>query len=95
MGFATTYGDIAKVLGVSPRLVGKVLSENPSPIAIPCHRVVSSKGIGGYTIEGKKSLEFKKKLLRFEGYNDRRMFSLYQYLNVGRCSTKQNNIHEI
>lgn len=44
-GFVTTYGNIAKVVGIkNPRLVGRYLHENPDPKTIPCHRVVTAKG---------------------------------------------------
>ena len=65
-GKVTTYGDIAKALGHSSafRLVGRILSENPNLITVPCHRVVMSNGnIGGYTL-GKM---IKKELLKKEG----------------------------
>ncbi len=65
-GKVTTYGDIAKALGHphSSRAIGKILSKNPDPIAIPCHRVVMSDGnLGGYAF-GKVR---KKELLKKEG----------------------------
>ncbi|MCE4624561.1 MAG: MGMT family protein [Desulfurococcales archaeon] len=65
-GMVTTYGSIAKLLGVSPRLVGKALAMNKKPIVIPCHRVVMSDGrIGGYS--GPGGPEFKRALLTVEG----------------------------
>lgn len=48
---------------IFPRLVGKFLSLNKLPIFIPCHRVVSKRGIGGYT----PSIKIKEYLLRHEG----------------------------
>jgi len=39
-----TYGQIAKKLKISPRLVGRAMHENKDPENIPCHRVVSSDG---------------------------------------------------
>jgi len=45
LGKVTTYGILAKKAGMnSPRLVGKILHNNPDPLTIPCHRVVNSKG---------------------------------------------------
>lgn len=65
-GKVTTYGDIAKALG-SPRAsraIGRLLSRNPNPIVVPCHRVVMSSGqLGGYAF-GKA---IKKELLVKEG----------------------------
>ncbi|MFN4045991.1 MAG: MGMT family protein [Acidilobaceae archaeon] len=64
-GKVTTYGAIAKLLGVSPRLVGKILAANEKPVIIPCHRVVGSKGeLKGYTGGG---VQAKKRLLELEG----------------------------
>ncbi|MEM0334725.1 MAG: MGMT family protein, partial [Thermoplasmata archaeon] len=51
-GMVSTYGDLAIALGdiVASRAVGKMLSENPSPFEIHCHRVVMHDGgIGGFT----------------------------------------------
>jgi len=47
-GKTRTYGDIAKQLGSSPRAVGNACRRNPVPIFIPCHRVVSTSGRGGF-----------------------------------------------
>jgi methylated-DNA-[protein]-cysteine S-methyltransferase len=49
VGYVTTYGDIARVVGGSARSVGRVEASNPFPLLIPCHRVVRSDlSIGGY-----------------------------------------------
>ena len=67
-GETTTYGEIAKILKTSPRAVGNACRNNPVPIIIPCHRVVSATGIGGY--DGARSgslLDIKRKLLQKEG----------------------------
>jgi len=67
-GETRTYGEIAKILKTSPRAVGNACRNNPVPIIIPCHRVVSASGIGGYG--GAKSgvlLTIKRKLLKREG----------------------------
>ena len=47
-GQTRTYGDIARQLGSSPRAVGNACRRNPVPIFIPCHRVVSASGRGGF-----------------------------------------------
>lgn len=80
IGFTTTYGDIAKTLGIPPRIVGKILSENRRLIEIPCHRVVGAKDLGGYTIHGRKAPEFKKRLIQLESKGNPKRFSLYKYL---------------
>ncbi len=49
VGYVTTYGAIAKVVGGIARSVGRVEASNPFPLLIPCHRVVCSDlSIGGY-----------------------------------------------
>lgn len=47
-GETITYGDLAKQLKTGPRAVGGACKANPIPIIIPCHRVVSKQGLGGY-----------------------------------------------
>ncbi len=50
-GKVTTYGEIAKAVGLEngQRLIGQIMNKNPFPVVIPCHRVVKSDGkIGGY-----------------------------------------------
>ncbi len=68
-GGLTTYGDIARKLGSVPRAVGQACGQNPLPIVIPCHRVVSASGIGGFShhAEAGFHLEGKRWLLRHEG----------------------------
>jgi len=48
-GETRTYQDIARLAGGSPRSVGGANGANPIPILIPCHRVVATGGIGGYS----------------------------------------------
>ncbi|MFQ5344400.1 MAG: methylated-DNA--[protein]-cysteine S-methyltransferase [Mariprofundus sp.] len=61
-GEVRTYGELAKMLGTSPRAMGQALGANPLPILIPCHRVIAVAGLGGFSC----GLDWKKKLLRFE-----------------------------
>jgi methylated-DNA-protein-cysteine methyltransferase-like protein len=66
-GKVLTYGAIAKMARVkSPRLVGKILHQNPDPKNIPCHRVVNSRGrcADNYAFGG-KSVQIRK--LKIEG----------------------------
>ncbi|MEM1714094.1 MAG: MGMT family protein [Desulfurococcaceae archaeon] len=64
-GFVTSYGSIARVLGIHPRKVAFCLKKNTELIVIPCHRVVYNTGkLGGYSELGAL---FKKKLLELEG----------------------------
>ena len=68
-GETRSYGELARELGSSPRAVGGACRANPIPLLIPCHRVVSAAGIGGFageTGEGVK-LALKRRLLALEG----------------------------
>jgi len=47
-GCLCTYGEVARRLGTSARAVGGACRANPVPIVVPCHRVVSGSGTGGY-----------------------------------------------
>ena len=62
------YGDIARELGSSARAVGQACGENPYPLVVPCHRVVSSSGLGGFAHRsGGYLIEAKRWLLAHEG----------------------------
>lgn len=63
-GATRTYGEIAAMAGGSPRSVGTANGSNPIPIIIPCHRVLASNGIGGYS--GGDGLDTKRALLQLE-----------------------------
>ncbi|MBL6957405.1 MAG: methylated-DNA--[protein]-cysteine S-methyltransferase [Rhodospirillales bacterium] len=65
-GRVQTYGELAKKIGSAPRAVGGACGRNPIPIIVPCHRVVSGNGPGGYS--GAGGLDTKRILLRLEGY---------------------------
>ncbi len=47
-GETLTYSDIARQLDSSARAVGNACRANPVPIIVPCHRVVSKSGLGGF-----------------------------------------------
>ena len=67
-GKVVTYGELANKLGTSARAVGNACRNNPIPLVIPCHRVVSSCGIGGYAGDTSGDLlKFKSWLLQHEG----------------------------
>jgi methylated-DNA-[protein]-cysteine S-methyltransferase len=61
-GMTRTYGDIAEKVSTSPRVVGQAMARNPTPIIIPCHRIVAAHGIGGFS----PSVEIKEALLAME-----------------------------
>ncbi|MBS1172185.1 MAG: cysteine methyltransferase [Proteobacteria bacterium] len=47
-GTTATYGALARGLGSAPRAVGQACGANPYPVVVPCHRVVSAAGVGGF-----------------------------------------------
>lgn len=47
-GQTRQYGELALQLASSARAVGQACGANPVPIVIPCHRVVSKAGMGGF-----------------------------------------------
>jgi O-6-methylguanine DNA methyltransferase len=48
-GRTSTYGELAKSVGCrSAQAVGTALGANPLAVFIPCHRVVSAAGAGGF-----------------------------------------------
>ena len=64
-GEVTTYRQIAKKVGTSPRYVGNVCGQNKLLLIIPCHRVIRSDGkLGGFS--GRGGIKLKKKLLILE-----------------------------
>ena len=64
-GQTRTYGDIAGDLGTWGQPVGQACGANPIPVIIPCHRVLSATGLGGYSGQG--GIETKIALLKLEG----------------------------
>ncbi|WP_027259907.1 methylated-DNA--[protein]-cysteine S-methyltransferase [Leisingera aquimarina] len=65
LGETRTYGEIAKDLGAPPQPVGNACGANPIPVIIPCHRVLSATGLGGFSGHG--GVETKVALLKHEG----------------------------
>ncbi len=64
-GQVRTYSWVAGRLGNENkrRAVGAAMAKNRNPIIIPCHRVVSSSGLGGFAF----GTENKYRLLKLEG----------------------------
>jgi methylated-DNA-[protein]-cysteine S-methyltransferase len=75
-GYVVSYGSVARVVGGSPRAVGRVMALNPFPPICPCHRVVGSDfslvGYGG-------GLDIKLEMLKRE----RRGYSTKKAMSVG------------
>jgi methylated-DNA-[protein]-cysteine S-methyltransferase len=66
-GKTATYGDVARRLGDVDlaRDVGAALGRNPTPLVVPCHRVVAANGrLGGFSAPGGR--ETKRRLLELE-----------------------------
>lgn len=63
-GKTRTYLEVAATAGGVARSVGQANGENPLPILIPCHRVVATHGLGGYS--GGDGIETKRFLLEHE-----------------------------
>ncbi|HVH76310.1 MAG TPA: methylated-DNA--[protein]-cysteine S-methyltransferase [Stellaceae bacterium] len=64
-GETRSYGELAHAVGSAPRAVGGACGRNPIPIVVPCHRVLSRAGLGGYS--GAGGLATKTALLALEG----------------------------
>ena len=80
-GSTTTYGEIARAIGrtepQAARDVGAALAGNPTPIIVPCHRVVGANGkLTGFSAPG--GLATKRRMLELEGapgYGQQALFS--------------------
>ena len=69
-GTTRSYGEVARAMGLNrpdgARDVGAALARNPTPIIVPCHRVVASNGaLHGFSAPG--GLETKRRMLELEG----------------------------
>ena len=67
-GETMTYGEIAERLGdkTLARAVGQAMGENPTPVIMPCHRVLAAGGkTGGFSASG--GVVTKLRLLTIEG----------------------------
>jgi methylated-DNA-[protein]-cysteine S-methyltransferase len=68
-GRTTTYGALAKEVGAgreAARDVGEAMAKNPTPLIIPCHRVLAAGGkIGGFSAPG--GSKAKVRMLELEG----------------------------
>ena len=65
VGETITYGELAQELNTSSRAIGQACRTNPLVLFIPCHRVVSKTGLGGY-MGVEKKLSIKSWLLEHE-----------------------------
>ncbi len=65
-GEVVSYAELARSAGYpnAQRAAGTFCAQNRFPLVVPCHRVVSASGIGGY---GSLGAEYKRRLLELEG----------------------------
>jgi methylated-DNA-[protein]-cysteine S-methyltransferase len=66
-GETASYGDIAHAIGKpdAPRAVGAALADNPFPVIVPCHRVLSATGqLHGFSAPG--GIATKRRMLEIE-----------------------------
>jgi len=74
-GRVPSCGQVAKTLRSGPRAVGGACGANPYPLVVPCHRVISASGLGGFGGVGGDGttvdflLGIKRWLLAHEGLN--------------------------
>lgn len=66
-GQTISYGELADKASRprAARAVGSTMKKNRYPLVVPCHRVVSSNGIGGYSAAS--GISVKQRLLQREG----------------------------
>jgi len=69
-GRTKSYAEVARAIGrpSAYRAVAQACGANPVPVIVPCHRVVASNGLGGYT----GGIHRKVHLLEVEGVKTRR-----------------------
>jgi methylated-DNA-[protein]-cysteine S-methyltransferase len=68
-GEVVSYGELSALAGRAraARAAGTFCAENRFSLFVPCHRVVSVGGIGGY---GSLGVEYKRRLLALEGWSE-------------------------
>jgi methylated-DNA-[protein]-cysteine S-methyltransferase len=90
IGETLTYGDIAKMLGdvALSREVGQAMGRNPTPIIMPCHRVVAASGkTGGFSAPG--GVDTKMKLLSIERRHGNHAPTLFDHDDAFRYAAKR------
>lgn len=91
-GQTRTYGWVAARLGNSraSRAVGQALRQNPLPILIPCHRVLSSTSLGGFMGTSdplQPEIQLKRRLMMLE---DEYQSPLFPFLASGTAYLGSN-----
>ena len=93
-GKTLTYGELAGKLDSGARAVGNACRNNPVSIIVPCHRVVSVSGIGGYS--GKtdgREINRKQWLLAHEGISAQALKTGRSAPTSGLLQRTLRNIH--
>ncbi|MEP6852091.1 MAG: methylated-DNA--[protein]-cysteine S-methyltransferase [bacterium] len=74
VGSTLTYGEIARRLGEphGAQAVGRAMARNPVPVLVPCHRVLGTGWIGGFSGAGGTST--KLRMLEIESIHSRDPF---------------------
>jgi len=83
-GHTRTYLEIARDAGGAARSVGQANGRNPIPIIIPCHRVVGSDGLGGYS--GGDGPATKQALLDLETAPIRSLFPAISFMTPAKSA---------
>ena len=66
-----TYGQVAEAVGAPGRAqaVGRAMARNPTPIVVPCHRVLgANRALTGFSADG--GIDTKRRMLLIEGSVD-------------------------
>gem|GEM_PF-2948118 len=77
-GVAVTYKVLAELVESSPRAIGMFMKSNRCLVLIPCHRVVASRGLGGFS----RGVRFKERLLKLEGWDGSRVTTVEEYWSL-------------
>lgn len=83
-GMVVSYGELARAAGIKngQRVVGRIMSQNPYPVIVPCHRVVMSDGrLGGYGYGGSqiKASMLEREGVRVEGGRIRDQTKMFRF----------------
>ena len=93
-GRTMAYGQLAARLDSGARAVGNACRNNPVSIIVPCHRVVSAAGIGGYSgSTGGAEIQRKQWLLGHEGIVGSALKTRQKAPYTGLHTRKQRNLH--
>jgi methylated-DNA-[protein]-cysteine S-methyltransferase len=67
-GHIVSYGELAALSGINVPAceISSIMSGNPIPVIVPCHRVVAGGDLGG--VDEGEGMESKRRLLILEGH---------------------------